>query len=165
MNISTVRLRSVLLSTESDSAVSCPQQSQTPQCPALSRVRLRSVLPSAESDSTVSCPQQSQTPQCPALNRVRLRSVLSSTEPDFAVSCPQQSQTSRCPLPSLSHLESSCILRAYQPHILSQTVVPRCQLVSFYTVLLYVLTSGVPNVAFGYMLFGLMLFNVVGRGY
>ena len=97
MNISTVRLRSVLPSTESDSAVSCPQQSQTPQCPALSRVRLHSVLPSAESDFAVSCPQQSQTPQCPALSRVRLRSVLPSTESDSAVSCPQQSQTSRCP--------------------------------------------------------------------
>ena len=159
---------------QSDSTVSCPQQSQTPQCPAHNRVRLRSVLPSAESDSTVSCPQQSQTSQCLALSRVRLHSVLPSAESDSAVSCPQQSQTPQCPvlnrarlrgvIPSLSHLESSCILRAYQPHILSQTVVPRCQLVSFYTVLLYVLTSGVPNVAFGYMLFGLMLFALMSLG-
>ena len=78
--------------------MSCPQQSQTPQCPAHNRVRLRSVLPSAESDSTVSCPQQSQTSQCLALSRVRLHSVLPSAESDSAVSCPQQSQTPQCPV-------------------------------------------------------------------
>ena len=86
-----VTLSGEMPTTESDFAVSCPQQSQTMQCPALNRVRLSSVLPSTESDSAVSCPQQSQTSQCPALSRVRLHSVLPSAESDYAVSCPQQS--------------------------------------------------------------------------
>ena len=83
-----VRLRSVLFTAESDSAVSCPPLSPTPQCPVHCRVRLRSVLFTAKSDSAVSCTLQGPTPRCPLHCMVRLHRVLSTAYSYSAVSYP-----------------------------------------------------------------------------
>ena len=99
-----VRLCSVNVTTESDSAVWMTKQSPYLQCECYNRVRLFSVNDKAESISAVWMLQQSQTLQCEWQSRVHICSVNVTTESDSLVWMTKQSPYLQCECHNRVHI-------------------------------------------------------------